>query len=88
MDRSTIYDRTLTDHLFETAEKHHIPCQVKKYVSGGNDAGHIHKAAEGTRCAVISVPACYIHTASNVIAKCDYESIYSLALNALIDLEK
>lgn len=88
MDRSTIYDRQLTDQLFETAKKHGVPVQVKKYVSGGNDAGHIHKAADGCKCAVISVPACYIHTASNVIARCDYESIYSLALNALIDLEK
>lgn len=87
MDRSTIYDRDLTDHLLETAKKHDIPVQVKKYVSGGNDAGHIHKAADGCKCAVISVPACYIHTASNVIAKCDYESIYELALNSLIDLE-
>ncbi len=85
MDRSTIYDRDLTQHILDTAKKHNIPCQIKKYVSGGNDAGHIHKAAEGCRCAAISVPACYIHTPSNVIAACDYDNIYKLALKAVTE---
>ncbi|MBQ7836533.1 MAG: M20/M25/M40 family metallo-hydrolase [Clostridia bacterium] len=83
MDRSTIYDRDMVDMLLETAKAKNIPCQIKKYVSGGNDAGHIHKAAHGTKCAVISAPCGYIHTASDVIAKEDYNSIYSLALAAI-----
>ena len=57
--------------------------KIKKYVSGGNDAGHIHKAAEGTKCAVISAPCGYIHTAADVIAADDYRSIYSLAIAAI-----
>ena len=87
MDRGTIYDRKLTDHILDTAKKHGIPCQIKKFISGGNDAMHIHKEAAGCACAVISAPSCYIHTASNVIAACDYENIYNLALMAVSELE-
>ena len=86
MDRSTIYDRELCDLLMRVGKEKNIPCQIKKFVSGGNDAGHIHKAAEGTKCAVISAPACYIHTASNVIAACDYDNIFNLAYNAIVEL--
>ena len=87
LDRGTIYDKNLTNHILDTAKKHDIPCQIKKFVSGGNDAMHIHKEAEGCACAVISAPSCYIHTAANVIAACDYENIYNLALNAVSELE-
>lgn len=83
MDRSTIYDREMVDLLLSVAKERDIPCQIKKYVSGGNDAGHIHKAAEGTKCAVISAPCGYIHTAADVIAADDYRSIYSLAIAAI-----
>lgn len=80
MDRSTIYDRKFVDLILDTAKAKNIPCQIKKYVSGGNDAGHIHKAASGTACAVISAPCGYIHTASDVIATDDYHSMNELAM--------
>ncbi len=83
MDRGTIYDRELTDLLLSTAREKDIPCQIKKYISGGNDSSHIQRAAEGTKCAVISAPCGYIHTASDVIAKDDYFSMYKLALAAI-----
>lgn len=84
MDRSTIYDRTFTDWILETARQRDIPYQIKQYVSGGNDAGHIQKSRAGVRCAAISAPARYIHTASNVVAKNDIEAIENLAM-AVID---
>ena len=83
VDRGTIYDKEFTNLLFDVAEEKGIPCQVKKFVSGGNDAALIQKAAQGTRCAVISAPCGYIHTASDVIATEDYFSIYKLALAAI-----
>ncbi len=83
MDRSAIYDREFVDMLLEMGKEKGIPCQIKKYVSGGNDAGHIHKAAEGTKCAVISAPCGYIHTASDVVALDDYYSMFELALAAI-----
>ncbi len=80
MDRSTIYDRPFTDWILETAMAENIPCQIKQYVSGGNDAAHIHKSRTGVRCAAVSAPARYIHTASNVVAKKDVESIEQLLM--------
>lgn len=79
-DRSTVYLREATDALCATAERNGIPYQVKKYVSGGNDAGHIHKAGTGIPVVALSCPSRYIHSASNVIHKDDYDSIYRLAL--------
>lgn len=80
MDRSTIYDRPFTDWILKAAEEEQIPCQIKQYVSGGNDAGHIHKSRAGVRCAAVSAPARYIHTASNVVAKRDIESMEQLVM--------
>lgn len=80
MDRSTIYDKDLTELLLHIGQKESIPCQIKKYISGGNDAGHIHKSRAGVKCAAMSIPSRYIHTASNVIRADDYENTYRLAL--------
>lgn len=80
MDRGTIYDKELTELVLSTGKEENIPCQIKQYVSGGNDAMHIHKSRAGVRCAVMSIPSRYIHTASNVIRAEDYVSTYRLAL--------
>ena len=80
MDRGTIYDKELTELVLSTGKEENIPCQVKQYVSSGNDAMHIHKSRAGVRCAVMSIPSRYIHTASNVIRAEDYVSTYRLAL--------
>lgn len=78
VDRSTIYDRGLIDICLSTAELKNIPVQIKKYVSGGNDAGHIHKSGAGVRSLAISAPTRYLHSPSCVIAKKDYFSIRDL----------
>ncbi len=78
-DRGTVYDRDFARFIIDTAEKNSIPCQVKKFVSGGNDSSKIQRAAEGARVAAISAPARYIHTASNVIREDDLLSIERLA---------
>ena len=77
MDRSTIYNRDFVDAAMKIAEENGIPAQIKRYVSGGNDAGHIHKTADGTRCLAISAPTRYLHSASCVISIKDFESIKS-----------
>lgn len=79
LDRSSVYDADLTATLFELAKINGIPCQIKKFVSGGNDAGHIRRACGGTRCAALSAPSRYIHTASNVIRESDFLAIEELA---------
>ncbi len=76
MDRSTIYLREVYDFVLKTAAAHGIKAQPKRFVSGGNDAGHIHKTRAGIKTAAISAPARYIHTASCVIHEDDfYETV-------------
>ena len=59
-------------------EKNGIKHQIKQYVSGGNDAANIQRSAHGVKVAVMSAPSRYIHSASNVIHKNDFESILFL----------
>lgn len=72
MDRSTIYDRGLIDMAFDVACKNDIKAQVKRYVSGGNDAGTIHKTADGVRTLALSVPTRYLHSPACVAHLDDY----------------
>ena len=83
-DRSTIYDRSFVDFTMKLAEKENIPAQYKCYVSGGNDAGHIHKSNKGVACLAISAPSRYIHSPACVVSKDDYFSICDL-LYAIIE---
>ena len=85
-DRGTVYDRELCSLIFDAGRKNGIPCQPKKYVSGGNDSAGIRKSGKGVRVAAISAPSRYIHTASNVIRKDDFLSIERLAPAVLREL--
>ena len=85
LDRSTIYDRAFVDFAMETAEREGIPAQIKRYVSGGNDAGHIHKSGKGVRALAISAATRYLHSASCVAAVRDFESIRALVLALVAD---
>lgn len=82
-DRSTLYDRELVRLALDTAAAQGIPAQVKRLVSGGNDAGHIHKSGKGVRALAISCPTRYIHSASCVADEADYEAIRELVLALL-----
>lgn len=77
-DRSTIYDRGFVDFALKLAEKKEIPVQLKRYVSGGNDAGHIHKSGSGVKALAISAPSRYIHSPACVVSKKDYLSMGEL----------
>ncbi|MFY9382057.1 MAG: M42 family metallopeptidase [Eubacteriales bacterium] len=85
LDNTTIYPREMIDFVMKLAEAHGIKAQYKKYVSGGNDAGAIHKVRAGVKTVTISAPTRYIHTASNVLCADDYDS--TLALTAAIARE-
>jgi endoglucanase len=87
MDRSTIYDRETYDFVLATAKKWGIPAQPKCYVSGGNDAGYIHKAGVGAKCAAISTPTQYIHTASNVVKESDMIAVLDLAYAVMMEMK-
>ena len=85
-DRSTIYDKELIDLAFDCAKKDGIPLQVKKYLSGGNDAGHIHKSGTGVRSLAVSVPTRYLHSAACVASLDDYESALNIAYALLCNI--
>lgn len=83
MDRSTIYDRAFVEFLLKTAKENDIKAQIKRYVSGGNDAGSIHKTGVGVRTAALSVPTRYLHSPACVASLDDYESLRDLCEAAI-----
>ena len=87
MDRSTIYDRELVDFALDTAKALGIKAQIKKYVSGGNDAAHIHKSGVGVRTVAISAPTRYLHSPACVVDTADYISMLSLVPAMLKNLK-
>ena len=78
MDRSTIYDRAFLEFAREVAREKEIPVQLKQYVSGGNDAGSIHKSGVGVRTLALSVPTRYLHSPACVASVEDYHSVACL----------
>lgn len=75
-DRGAIYDRGLINHIMALCKSADIKYQVNKYVSGGNDSANIQKSIGGVKVAVLSAASRYIHSASNVISRSDFESIF------------
>ena len=73
-DRATIYDKQLIDLALRIGKEENIPVQLKRYVSGGNDAGHIHKSGSGVRCLALSVPTRYLHSPACVASLEDIRS--------------
>lgn len=85
MDKSTVYDIEEVRRVAKIAEDNNIPYQYRKSVSGGNDAGAIHKAKVGAKVLAISVPCRYIHSSVNVASKNDYNSVVELIKEVLLD---
>lgn len=79
MDRSTIYDKEYFNLLCRLANENNIPWQIKEYISGGTDAGIIHKTGAGVRTASISAPVRYIHSPACVTSAAALQSLYTLA---------
>ncbi len=87
LDRSTIYDSNFVRFALDVAETNKIPAQVKRFVSGGNDAGHIHKSGKGVKCLALSAPTRYLHSPACVAAVSDYEAIVAHVESMLNDAE-
>lgn len=79
MDKATMYDRGLFEAAKEVAKQKGIPCQVKRAVAGGNNAGAINVSRGGVKTLAISVPCRYIHSAGSVASKEDILAVHSLA---------
>lgn len=83
MDKGTMYDKDLFDQTMKLGKENNIPCQIKSYVSGGNNAAGIHQTGDGVKTVALSVPCRYIHSASCVACVSDAKAVRDLA-NAVI----
>ena len=88
MDRTTIADRALFQTVLAVAKDESITHQIKKYISGGNDAGAIQRAGAGVRTVVLSVPCRNIHSPASVCCLRDVDDQYRLAKATLCRLMK
>lgn len=78
MDGRTLYDKTLYRVAMNLAEEKGIKAQTKTKIAGGNDAGAVQSAGEGSRVLALSLPTRYIHSSSCVAKKDDMRSILDL----------
>ncbi len=88
LDRASIYDRDLVDFALKIGAAQKIPVQVKRFVSGGNDTGHIQRQGRGVRCLALSAPTRYLHAPVLVAAMRDITAMVDLLVAMLKDLEK
>ena len=79
-----ITNRRLLDWVLGLARTHSIPCQLKKTVTGGTDAGKIHLSGEGIPSITVAVPVRYIHAPWGIISKKDFDNYIRLAA-AIVD---
>lgn len=79
MDHATLYDSHYYHHAFEVAARHAIPCQAKRAVAGGNNAGAIHASRGGIPTLALSLPCRYLHSAACVIDEDDLQATAELA---------
>ena len=82
-DRATIYNKDAVEGVLQLAKERGVAAQKKRYVSGGNDAGKIHKALGGIKALALSVPTRYLHSPSCVAAIDDYISQRELIITVI-----
>ena len=78
MDGSSIGQRKLFKEILDLAEHEHIPHQIKRGVTGSNDASAYQRTAAGCLTCVLSVPCRYIHSGASVAYLEDIQSQYEL----------
>lgn len=84
MDRTTVTPRPLLEFALRTAQSRGIPCQLKRTLSGGTDAGPVHLTGTGIPSLTVSVPVRYIHGPWAMLLAQDFQNFIRLA-RALID---
>jgi endoglucanase len=67
----------------DTAKKEDIPYQFKRTITGGTDAGAIHRARGGVPSVTVSVPTRYIHAPVGMIHVSDFENTVELIYRTL-----
>lgn len=88
IDKSTIANRKMLEHLVSVAKEDQIPYQFRRVSGGGNDAGRVHTTRGGVLTGAISVPTRYIHAPSQMISLDDYENTIRLVEAFLRSVER
>ena len=83
-DNGTIYNRSMIAFAEHTAKQNNIPVQVKRYVSGGNNAKHIQQSVGGAKVLALSAPTRYLHSAACVADLRDCEAMENLIWEMLM----
>lgn len=78
IDRSSYSSKEIVDKLIDAAKAAGIPYQIKRTMTGGNDAGVIQRTHEGVKTGVVSVPVRYIHSPAAIMDTKDYENTVRL----------
>ncbi len=86
MDNASIADQGLFEAMKQAAAKAGIPHQIKRGITGGNDAGSFQRSGKGAKTCVLSVPCRYIHSPNNVAKLSDIKAQSDLALAFLNSL--
>lgn len=87
MDASVVTNKRMVAELIRLAEKHQIPYQFKRSVTGGSDAGRINQTRVGIPVVVISVPCRYIHSPVSALKLSDLEHTTQLVKLFLRSIE-
>ena len=74
MDKSSISQRRLFQKMLAIARENDVPHQVKRGVTGSNDAANYQRAASGALTCVLSVPCRYIHSGASVCCLSDVDA--------------
>ncbi len=78
IDHGTLYARDFIDLALALAKEKGIPIQPKRYLSGANDAAHVHKMRAGVKTIALSAPSRYLHSAACVIDGRDADAMLAL----------
>jgi len=79
-----VYDGSLIPHLklrnlfVEVAEQEGLPYQYDSVAAGGTDGGRFQLAGDGVPSINIGVPARYIHSATSIIHRDDFDNAVRL----------
>ncbi len=87
LDRSSIYPRDAVEYAMSSAERYKIKAQLKKFISGGNDAAHIGKSLDGVKVLAMSLPTRYLHSPACVVDKRDIDSMLEHLFRIVTDSE-
>jgi putative aminopeptidase FrvX len=87
-DSSMIPNEKLIDLILTTADKEEIPIQYAVIARGGTDGGRIHLLESGVPCVVLGVPTRYIHAATGIINRKDFDQTVKLVTACIQQLDQ